>query len=209
MKYFPIFLIVISFAVGIYFYPQLPDQITSHWDSLGQPNGYMGKFWGVFLMPFISIFLYALLIIIPKIDPKAENIKKFRKNFNVFIAALFVFLFYIFALTIFWNLGHEFNMTYAIVPAMAVLFYMIGLLLEKAEPNWSIGIRTPWTLSNENIWKQTHALGAKLFKLTALISIAGLLFYQYAFWILIGSIISVTIFLYVYSYFLHKKLSSN
>jgi uncharacterized membrane protein len=61
-------IILISFIVGIYFYPQMPEKMASHWNTQGQINGYMSKFWGLFLMPLISVGLFLLFIAIPKID---------------------------------------------------------------------------------------------------------------------------------------------
>ncbi len=77
-----IFLIILlSFAVGAYFYPQMPDRVVSHWNAGGEADGYMSRFWGLFLMPIISAVMVMLFLIIPKIDPLKENVKKFRKYF--------------------------------------------------------------------------------------------------------------------------------
>ncbi|OFV67980.1 MAG: membrane protein containing DUF1648 [Candidatus Syntrophoarchaeum caldarius] len=51
-------IILFSFIVGIYFYPQMPEQMASHWNAQGQMDGYMSKFWGLFLMPLISVALF-------------------------------------------------------------------------------------------------------------------------------------------------------
>lgn len=59
-------IILLSFVIGIYFYPQMPEKIASHWDSKGQVDGYMSKTWGLFLMPLISIGLFLLFVLIPK-----------------------------------------------------------------------------------------------------------------------------------------------
>lgn len=61
--------ILLSFALAAYFYPQMPDRMASHWDAKGQVNGYMPKFFGLFLMPILSVFLLLLFIALPKIDP--------------------------------------------------------------------------------------------------------------------------------------------
>jgi uncharacterized membrane protein len=56
-KIISILIILVSFAVGIYFYPQMPDKVVSHWNAQGQPDGYMPKFWGLFLMLILLNFL--------------------------------------------------------------------------------------------------------------------------------------------------------
>lgn len=199
-------ILIISFLIGIYFYYQFPDKIVSHWDSQGQPNGYMSKFWGLFLMPLISVALFLLFMLLPKIDPLKNNIKKFRNYFDGFIIIIFIFLFYLYILTILWNLGLKFNMILFLIPAFAVLFYYAGILIEHAKRNWFIGIRTPWTLSSEKVWNKTHKLGAKLFKVSAIIILLGLIFQKYAIWFIIIPIIFSVIDTTVYSYFEYKKL---
>ena len=200
-----LFMILLSFLIAIYFYPQMPEKIASHWNSQGQVNGYMSKFWGLFLMPFISIALFLLFIIIPKIDPLKKNIEKFRKYFDLLIIFIFIFLFYIYTLTILWNLGITFNMTLAMVPALGILFYFVGIVTEKAKRNWFIGIRTPWTLSSDIVWNKTHKIGGKLFKIAALIAFSGLFFPKYAILLVIVPVILVALYTIVYSYFEYKK----
>ena len=196
---------VASAIIGAYFYPQLPERIASHWNAQGVVNGYMSKFWGVFLVPMIAFALWILFFIIPKIDPHKENIEKFRKYFDRFIILIFLFLLYTYGLTIYWNLGNQFDFVQFLLPAFAILFYFIGDMIEKSEMNWSIGIRTPWTLSSKTVWKKTHDLGGKLFKISAIPTLLGLLFPKVAFWLMIIPILVFTVFLFVYSFFVYKK----
>lgn len=202
-------IILASFGLGIYYYPQLSDPIASHWNIRGEVDGYMSKFWGVFLMPMISIALFILFLLIPKMDPKKANIEKFRGVFNNFIVFIFAFLFYIFALTLAWNLEREFDFVQFLVPAFSILFFYMSILIENAEPNFSIGLRTPWTLSNDEVWKKTHQLGGKMYKTGAVIGLLGLLFPSIAFYLIIGPVILGSIFLVAYSYFLYRKLVHN
>jgi len=198
-------LILVSFILGSYFYPKMPEIMVSHWGIKGEANGYMTKFWGLFLMPFISIALFLFFLLIPKIDPLAENIQKFRIYFDIFIIIIFVFLFCLNLFIIFWNLGTQLNIINLIVPALTILFFYTGILVEKAKRNWFIGIRTPWTLSNEIVWDKTHALGGKLYKVAGIISLLGLLIPNYAFFVVIGSIILISLYLIFYSYFQFQK----
>jgi uncharacterized membrane protein len=201
-------IIAISFLFGIYFYPLFPDKIASHWGIDGQVNGYMNKFWGLFLMPIISVVLFLLFIFLPKIDPLKENIKKFQNYFDKFILLIFIFLFYIYSLTILWNLGKRFNMGQLLAPAIGILFAYAGVLIENAKRNYFIGIRTPWTLASENVWNKTHKLGGKLFKISGIIAIFGFLFPDQAVYLVIIPVIISTIYSTVYSYLEFKKENS-
>lgn len=198
-------LLALSFSVALYFYPLMPERVASHWNARGQVDGYMNRFWGTFIFPIIFCILFLVFLIVPKIDPKKENIEKFRRYFDGFIISLFVFLFYLYLLTIFWNLGYEFDLIYFMIPALTVFLYMTGVLVAKSEPNWTIGIRTPWTLSSEAVWKKTHALGGKLFKAAAIISLVGLIFPKAAFLIFIIPVLGSAVYVIIYSYFEYKK----
>ncbi len=198
-------ILLVSFAIGIYLYPQMPDRIASHWNAQGIVDGYMSKFWGLFLMPFISVGVLLLFLLIPRIDPLKRNIAKFRRYFDTFIIIIIGFFLYIYLLTLLWSLGHVFDMVQMMIPAFAVMFYYAGILVENAKRNWFIGIRTPWTLSSNTVWRKTHKLGGRLFKLAGIIAVFGLLFDEYAIWFVILPVIAVSVYTIVYSYAEYQK----
>jgi uncharacterized membrane protein len=202
-------IILLSFIVGAYFYSKMPDIMASHWNFRGKVDGHISKFWGIFLMPLVSLGLFLLSVLIPKIDPMKNNIEKFRKYFDRFIVLIMLFLFYIYLLTLFWNLGLRFNLGQFMVPALVILFYYCGVLTENSKRNWFIGIRTPWTLSSDSVWDKTHKLGGKLFKFAGIASISGIFFPDYAFFFVIVPIFFATIYTIFYSYFEYKKESNN
>jgi uncharacterized membrane protein len=86
-----------------------------------------------------------------------------------------------------------------------MLFYYLGILSENVTRNWFIGIRTPWTMSNEKVWDKTHKLGGKLFKIIGLTSLLGVFFQNYAILFTLIPTILITIYTVVYSYFQYKK----
>jgi len=200
-----ILIILISFAVGVYFYPRMPERVASHWNAQGEVDGYMSKGWGLFFMPLMSLGLFLLFLLIPKIDPLKENIKKFRKYFDGFIVLMMLFLFYIYLLTLFWNIGSRFNMSQLMIPAMGILFYYCGILVENTKRNWFIGIRTPWTLSSETVWDKTHKIGGRLFKAAGVIAFLGIFFPKQAILLVIIPVFLVTAYTLIYSYFEYQK----
>jgi uncharacterized membrane protein len=87
-----------------------------------------------------------------------------------------------------------------------LLFIFIGFLMRQAKRNFFIGIRTPWTLSSDTVWNETHRVGAVLFMISgALAFIGGFLGGTAAFWMLFGPLIGSTLFLLVYSYLLYRR----
>ena len=196
---------VILFAVGICMYPQLPDTIASHWNAQGQVDGYTSKLWGLFLLPLISVGLVLLFVAIPRIDPLKANIEKFRTFYDRFVVLFMVFFFYFYLLTILWNMGVQYNFNQVLAPAFGGLFYYIGVMIEHAKRNWFVGIRTPWTLSSENVWDKTHAIGAKLFKIVGVVALLGVLFPNYTIFFVVVPVLVVAGYLIVYSYVAYQK----
>jgi uncharacterized membrane protein len=198
-------IILISFIVGIILYPQMPDQMASHWGPGGNVDDYMSKFWGLFLMPIVLAACLLLFIGLPKIDPLKRNVEKFRNYYEGFILAFILFMAYIYALTIAWNLDYRFNMSKMIIPPIGILFYYIGIMVEHAKRNWFIGIKNPWTLSSDEIWKKTHKLGGKLFKASGIIALSGIFIQKYAIWLLLIPVLFTAAYTAVFSYQEYKK----
>ena len=194
-------------AAGVVLWNQLPDPMASHWDVNDQVDGYMPKFWGVFLMPLITIVLFLLFLLIPSIDPLKANIVQFRGTFNLFITLFVAFMAYAHALTLCWNLGYtSLGIGRAMLPAIGLLFFVVGSMLRKAKRNWFIGIRTPWTLSSDSVWNEVHRLGGILFMASGAIAVVGgLVGGAVAFWSIIIPAFGTSIFLVVYSYVLYQR----
>ncbi len=200
-------LIAVAVVAGAVLWNQLPEQMASHWNANDEVDGYMPKFWGVFLMPMVTLGMFGLSILLPNIDPLKANIATFRGAFNLFILLITVFMLYIHALTIVWSLGFKnFRMSSTMLPFLGVLFIFIGYMLRQAKRNFFIGIRTPWTLSSDTVWEKTHQLGSILFIASGALAILGSFFGgMVAFWLLFIPLIGSTLFLVVYSYILYRN----
>ncbi len=193
-------LILVSFLIGAYLSPYMPEKMASHWDANGSVDGYMPKLWGLFLLPVISAILFLVYMLIPKIDPLKGNIEKFRGHFDVFILLLFVFLFYVHMLTMLWNLSYRFNFIQLLAPAFGLIIYYAGIMMENAKQNWFIGVRTPWTLSSEVVWDKTNKLAGKLFKVAGVLAAMGLIFPKYAIFLILVPVILAAVYPIIYSY---------
>ena len=199
-------IILLSFFIGIVSYSYLPDMMPMHWNAQGEIDGYMGKLWGLFMLPIISLGLFALFLVIPKLDPRRSNLESFKEYYQGIILMIVGFLFYIYILTILAAIGYKFNMVQAMALSFAVLFYYMGIVLKKTKSNFFVGIRTPWTLSDEKVWEKTHDLGGKLFKVSGIIAFFGVLFKEVAIFLMIIPTIVASIFIYIYSYLEYAKI---
>jgi uncharacterized membrane protein len=198
-------MIGLAFLVALFLYPQMPDPMPSHWNAAGEVDGYMAKSWGLFLMPLLAVGVFLLFLAIPKIDPLKANIAEFSRAYNLMMVLLIAYLLYIYALTLLWALGFQFNMTFMLLPAMGVLFIAIGYLVGKAKRNFFVGIRTPWTLSSDTVWAKTHQLGKWTFVGAGVVSILCAFLGGIGFWIFTVTLLAAALVPIIYSYILWRR----
>jgi len=192
--------LLITFALTLTSYPTVPDHVVSHWNAAGQADGYMSKFWGLGLIPLIMTSCVGLFAVLPRIDPYKMNYEKFRDYYEGFILLFVLFFLAIQIQIILWSIGYQVSPNLTFPVFIGMLFIYIGFLLGHAEQNWFVGIRTPWTLSSKTIWKKTHELGGKLFKIAGVISCAGIFAGAYALWFILVPVLAVAVYTVVYSY---------
>lgn len=201
-------LIAAAAAVGLILSPQLPDPMPSHWNATGEVDGYTSKLWGIWLLPLMTLGITLLLAGVPYIDPLKANIEKFRGLYNAFIIGFVAYMLYIYTLTLAAALGAQFNMTYMLVPAVGLLFVGISFLIENAKRNFFIGIRTPWTLSSDEVWEKTHKLGAQTFRIGGALVIVSVFLGENGIWLLLPALLFAGLAPVVYSYFAWRKLEA-
>ncbi|MBD3206245.1 DUF1648 domain-containing protein [Candidatus Bathyarchaeota archaeon] len=202
-----ILLIIIQFLIGIILYPRMPDRIAIHWNIKGEADGYGSKTLGLFLIPVIEVVLIPFFIVLPRIDPKASK-EKMMESYEWFILLFTFYMSYVFGLSTAWNLGYRFDLLRLLIPMLGVLFYGLGCILGEVEINWFLGIRTPWTLSSEEVWRETHCVGGLLFRVSGLLAIAGVFFSG---WLSLGlamvPVLVSGIYVIIYSYLKYKQIT--
>ncbi len=205
-KWLMVFLVVVAWAVAAIVYGLMPKLVVSHWGLMGEPNGYMGKLWGTITLPLLMTVMFVGLQFVPKFDPKKKEIEKFRSDYDRFGFFLQLFMLYIFGLVIAWNLGLIFEMGKMMAMGMAVLYWESGRLIGRANPNYTIGIRTSWTLASDEVWRKTHALGEKLFKVSAVLGLMGFVDERGAFgWVILPIVVSSVVMIGYSAVIYHRK----
>jgi len=206
-KELPIILIIIMmFAASIYFYPQLPDKIPTHWNFKGEIDGYSGKLSGAFLMPVMNTIMYGLFIFMPAIDPKKENYKLFESTYIYFRYLFHIFFLGIHGLIIAAALGYNVDTGRLVTLAVSLLLMLMGNVMGRLKHNYFVGIKTPWTLADEEVWRKTHRLGAILWTAGGLMGVIMSLLRQSMGWVFIAVIAVMTFIPIVYSYVIYSKL---
>jgi len=206
-KELPIILIIIMmFAASIYFYPQLPDKIPTHWNFKGEIDGYSGKLTGAFLMPVMNIIMYGLFIFMPVLDPKKENYKLFESTYIYFRYLFHIFFLGMHGLIIAAALGYNVDTGRLVTLAVSLLLMLMGNVMGRLKHNYFVGIKTPWTLANEEVWRKTHRLGAVIWTGGGLAGVIMSLLRLSMGWAFIAIIAVMTFIPIVYSYLIFSKL---
>lgn len=205
------FIILVMSAVAVFFYfsPLLPDKLATHWNIAGMVDGFSSKSIGLFLLPLIALVLSVLLLWLPSIDPKKENIKLFEPAYHRFVVVFILFLFFIFILSILWNLQWSFSFNQAMAAGLAWFFYETGKLIGQAKLNYTIGIRTPWTLYCEESWNTTHQIVSQATTFFSFLILLGVVFPNFLYLIL-----AIVLVLFIglsmgVSYWVYKKIKSS
>ncbi|GAA0647725.1 SdpI family protein [Salarchaeum japonicum] len=194
-----------GFAASALAYPDLPARMATHWNASGGVDGTMSRFAGAFFLPALTVFVVALMLVAPRIDPRKRHYEAFRGVYEWFVAGTAGFLAYVHVLVLAWNLDYAIPIGQALAPALAGLLYACGVLLERAKPNWFVGIRTPWTLSDDTVWRETHERGALAFKLAAVLALGGLLFSDYALVFALAPTLLAAAYTVAYSFFAYRR----
>ncbi len=202
-------LVALSFAVSIYALPRAPETVATHWNAAGQADGTMAKVPGLFVLPALTAGVLVLLYVAPRVDPLGANVAAFREHYDWFVVLFAAFMGYVNALVVAFNLGYDVNVSRMLYPALGLLFLFVGLVLDEAERNWFVGIRTPWTLSSDEVWEKTHELGATLFKASGVVALLGVLVPGYALWLVVGPVAASAAITTVYSFVAYRRLDGD
>lgn len=144
---------------GALSWSRLPERVASHWNAQGVVDGYGSRTALVVLLPLFALALAGVLVIAPRIDPKRRNFPLHAGPYWLVANAILTFVAVIYLFVIGANLGWGIPLRAVLAPALGLLFVIIGLVMTRIRPNWIFGIRTPWTMSSERSWAETHRLG--------------------------------------------------
>jgi uncharacterized membrane protein len=158
--------------LSVWAYPQLPPRIATHWNIAGQPNGYSSRAFAALLLPLMIVGVALPFQVLPKLDPWRDNYTKFADTYWLLANSATVFLLAVHGVVIAHGLGHPVSVQRIMPIALGLLFVVIGNYLARVEPNWFVGIRTPWTLSSEAVWRKTHRSAGRVFVVGGFVVIA-------------------------------------
>ena len=152
--------ILLPILAGLLLWNRLPEQIPTHWGPTGEVDGWSTKSQAVFLMPCVLLALHWICVLASTMDPKNKNQNKKAMTLVLWICPVITVL--LSTLTLGSALGWQPNVSMIMPVLMGILFMVIGNYLPKCTPNYTIGIKIPWTLNSEANWNATHRFAGKL-----------------------------------------------
>jgi len=209
MNPFILALLLLSFAGVLLAYPGLPSEIPTHWDMRGNINDYSPK-WAILLLAALPVGIYLMMVFLPRIDPKKKSYDLHKRAYEiakVFITLIMSVLVWISILV---SKGVDLDVGLIVSLMVGVLFITLGNYMGQIRHNYFFGIRTPWTLANETVWKRTHRVGGYCFMgMGIFMIVANMLRDHMPSWIMIPAILFGAGIPIVYSYFAYKKIMGN
>ena len=194
-------IILLPILAGVILWNQLPDPIPSHWNAVGEIDGWSSKPFAVFGLPFILAAAQWLCLLATGADPKKKNHSDKMIHLVLWIIPVLSVVMHTFVYLI--ALGYGVRMEVVMPIFIGLIFTIIGNYMPKCKQNYTIGIKIPWTLNNEENWNKTHRFAGWLWTFCGLaIMITG---FFGGFWVFLPITLLMVIAPFVYSYMLHRK----
>jgi uncharacterized membrane protein len=200
-------IVLLPFVYLAFIWKTLPEKVPTHWNYKGEVDHWGDKYSLVGLLFMLPVLMYVLLLVVPKIDPKKRIALMGGKYYQLkFILVLFMSLLALCIVYITKN--QSFSNPSLIYIVVGVLLMVFGNYFKVIQPNYFIGIRTPWTLENAEVWKATHAFAGKLWFFGGLVIVLGALLFPSATFsiVFIALVFVLAIVPMVYSYIKFKEI---
>lgn len=197
--------VALAAAFSVWAYPQLPAQVATHFNLHGQPNGWSSRALATVLAPALALLIALVFTVLPHIDPRGANYAKFGPTYWTLANAVLVLVAGLHVVTLGKAIGWDVNMNRVVSLGVGGLFVLLGNLMTRIRPNWFVGIRTPWTLSSDTVWRRTHRFGGFAFMIAGVcVAVTALLTSSWALYGAIGVAAAAGLGTVVYSYVLWR-----
>lgn len=167
----PSVLCLLPIGAGLLLYSRLPEQVVTHWNASGEPDGYSSRFAAVFIIPGILFLCELLVAVVLSHDPHRKNMSSALFSISLWMMPVLFVL--VQGLVLATALGAQLPVASLVMVLVGVVIAVIGNYLPKCKHNYSMGIRLPWTLASEENWNRTHRLAGWLWVVCGILMAAG------------------------------------
>ena len=160
-------ILLLPILVGLILWNQLPEQMPTHWNAEGVVDGWSSKGFTVFGLPAILFGFHWLCLLGSNADPKNKNYSEKLLQLVFWICPIISVLFGVISYGT--ALGMEFKVDKIVLILVGLMFIVVGNYMPKCKQNYTMGIKLPWTLNDEENWNKTHRMAGKLWVLSGII----------------------------------------
>ena len=192
---------LIPMFIGLLLWNQLPEQIPSHWNIHGEVDGWSSKAFAVFFFPALLMAIHWVCVFASCADPKAKNYHPKMIRLVLWICPVLSLL--LNSMVYATALGYQLSVEIIMPLLVGLMFLIIGNLLPKCRQSYTMGIKLPWTLANEENWNKTHRFGGKVWMAGGVMIMATA--FMGSFWLLIAAMVVMVAAPTIYSYCLYRK----
>jgi len=198
----------LSYLVAFMSLPFLPEQIPVHWNLFGEPDGFSGRYIGAFGLPIIITLTVLFFTLLPRVGKMKSAIRKSWDIYQIVIFSVVTLIFAMEVTTLLISEGMEIPVSIIFPMFLGLLLIVIGSFMPYTGRNPIIGIRLPWTLRDDEIWKRTHEMGGPAFVVAgAAIVLVSPIAGDLALIVMLLILVIVTLYTTIYSYRLSKEKS--
>ena len=192
---------ILPLFIGLILWNKLPDKIVTSFGWYGEANGYNSRAFAVFGLPLILLLVNLICIIATSADPRRKNISNGMFSLVISIVPLCSV---ICGVCIYGNaMGYVLKVENIMSIFIGVLFIVLGFILPRCKQNYTIGIKLPWTLHDEDNWNKTHKFAGKVWIIGGVVMVfVGLLQSKVLFFSVIAALVLIPT---VYSFLLYKN----
>jgi uncharacterized membrane protein len=194
---------LIPMLLAAVLYNQLPDKIPIHFNASGAADNYVPKAIACFALPAALALLNLFLHFRINADPKIKNASGIFITIQKWCVPVLVSVFV--PVSLFISLGNAVPVQIIAPALVGILILICGNYLPKSRQNYTVGIKLPWTLNNEENWNKTHRLAGVLWVIGGLTILIACALQFYTFYVLLIVIVLLTAIPFVYSYCMHRK----
>ena len=202
--------VLLPFIYLAYLWNSLPEEVPIHWNYKGEIDNWGTKYSLIGVVFLLPVLTYVLMLFIPKIDSKNRIELMGNKYYQIkFILVLFMSVLAFFILHS--SQSQTLSSPNIVLVLIGFLFMALGNYFKVIKQNYFLGIKTPWTLESEEVWKLTHILAGKLWIVGGLLIVIFSLVISedINFYLFITITAIITIVPIVYSYRIFKMLKNS
>jgi uncharacterized membrane protein len=200
-------LVVATTGYSLSMAQKLPSVVPTHWGINGKVDSYGSPGFSLWFGPGMTLFLALLTWVLPKISPKNFSLDASESAYSLAMVATSGLMGAMHFIILLATSGQPLAVDRLMMTILGLFFAVLGVLIGRIKKNFYVGIRTPWTLANDQVWEETHLRAGKLWLFGGLVvavaSISGV-----PLLITFPMFMSISLWPVAQSYFIYKRVEA-